>query len=98
MMKMPKDEMARIEHKLYHKQRVLLRAFLINIILIFVAWLMTLSIGFMEWAAGLLSMPPALLYINMVNWLAIWDIAGVVLFLIPGLAMWWERCSIRKNM
>ncbi len=87
-----------IDHKMYHKQATLFRAFLINYVLILIYWLAMMMPGFIEWAAGLTQMPPALLYINMITWLAIWKIAGAVLFLIPALAMWWERCSMKKYM
>lgn len=98
MKSMPKDQMEHINHKLYHKQRVLLRAFIINYALVFLCWLCMMSGAFMEFAAMMTRMPAELVYIQMINWMAIWKIAGAVLFLIPGLAIWWERCSIKKDM
>jgi hypothetical protein len=98
MKNMPKDQMEWIDHKLSHKQRVLLRAFVINYAIILLYWLCTMSGGFMNFVAMMAKMPPELVYIQMINWMAIWKIAGAVLFLIPGLAIWWERCMIKKDM
>lgn len=84
------------DYKLRIKQRVLFRAFAINILLILIVWLLTFSPAFMGWVAFVLGYSIPATYISLINWIAIWDIAGAVLFLIPGLAIWWERCMNRK--
>ncbi|MDR0726994.1 MAG: hypothetical protein LBF37_02925 [Rickettsiales bacterium] len=82
--------------KLRSKQRIMFRAFLINYVLIFITWLLSMSDGFMNWVANLTNMPFGLLTIQMISWMAMWKIAGVVLFLVPALAACWEMAMLKR--
>ena len=95
---MKKEFIQHYENKLRIKQHILLRAFIINLALIFIVWMLSLSVEFVELVAFVTSVPVALAYVNMLNWLAYWDIAGVVLFLVPAIAMWWQRCCLKKEI
>lgn len=77
--------------KLLSKQRILFRAFAVNTILVLLIWLLTfipelLYIG--VWATGV-SAP--MFYVYAVGTLALWGLAGVIIFLVPAIAIWWER-------
>jgi hypothetical protein len=85
----------RIE-KLRVNQNILFRAFVINYIGVLLMWLIGFIHPLMNWLAFLSGVPAAILSIQFLGWLAVWKIAGVVLFLIPALAIWWERCRLRK--
>lgn len=86
-----------IDMKLYTKQRVLFRAFLINIVLVLIVWLLSFWPGFMYFVSAITGMSVGLLYISWIGWLAIWDLAGVAFFLVPALAIYWERKSKLKS-
>ena len=94
---MKKEELAIYENKLRMKQHILLRAFAINLALLFIVWIFSLSTNVMELIAFATNVPTTLVYMNMLNWLAIWDIAGAVLFLVPALAIWWQRAALKKH-
>lgn len=85
------------DFKLRSKQRIMFRAFAINYVLILITWLLSMSDSFMSWVAYLTNMPFGLLSVQMINWLAIWKIAGVIFFLVPALAAVWERVMLKKQ-
>ena len=93
---MNKEIKAKYEYKLYMKQCILLRAFFINIAIICIAWLATLSNGLMAWTAFLTNISIEQVYSGMFLLLGVWDVAGVLLFLVPALAIYWERKSLKK--
>lgn len=94
---MKKEVIELHKYKLRLRQRVLFRAFAINLMLVFTVWLMTFSNGFMGFVAHLLKATPEIAFEMTIDWLAFWDLAGVVFFLIPALAVWWERRMMNKN-
>ncbi|MDR0319120.1 MAG: hypothetical protein LBH81_00050 [Rickettsiales bacterium] len=97
-MTMPREDMERALYKMHNKRNLLLRAFLINYIAVFAVWLLSLT-GFLEWAMKFFADWSAREMNNyMMFMFGAWKIAGVVLFLIPGLAAWWEMCSIEKRL
>ena len=81
--------------KLLSKQRVLLRAFAVNTLLVLLIWMLTfvpLLIYFGVWVTGV-SAP--MFFVYAVGTLALWGLAGVILFLVPAIAIWWERKMIK---
>ena len=82
--------------KLKIRQNINLRAFLINYIAVFVVWIITMT-PIMDVAANMMKMSPELTNVYMMVLIGIWKVLAAVLFLIPGLATWWERCSLAKT-
>ena len=93
---MPKEEMDYIMHKLYHKRNTLFRAFLINYVLVFLVWILSMT-GIYDSLVGFF-MPnmPVDFDAYMLWLLGAWKIAGIVLFLVPAFATWWEIAAYRK--
>ncbi len=92
---MPREQMNWIAHKLYHKQHMMFKAFLINIVLMLLVWLICktgMFDGMMTDNAGYAE----LVKFQAMGWMAIWKIANVVLFLVPAIAAWWERKCIES--
>ncbi len=87
-----KKEYLEIENrKLLSRQRVLLRAFAINLFLGFVCWLLTMVPGvlyFGVWATGFSAM---MMYYSVISAIALWQLLNVIFFLVPGVALMWER-------
>lgn len=81
--------------KMLSVQRVLFRAFVINFALVFAVWLLTFWPTFMYLLVGITGVSLPTMYISVIGCLAIWKLAGVVLFLVPAVAIWWER-SVMK--
>jgi hypothetical protein len=98
MVKMPKDQMEHIIHKLYHKRNTKLEGFVINYALIVVAWLISMIPGFNDWLAHFTNGCPIQANNYMMDMLGLWKVLGVVFFLVPGLAAWWELCRWKKRM
>lgn len=98
---MTKEMREEIEHKywkLHTTRGILFRAFAINYVSVFAAWLVSMT-GFFDWSIRMFTrFNPADSYEFMMNCLAIWQILGVALFLVPALAVWWQMCAIRKWM
>lgn len=81
--------------KLLSKQRVLLRAFAVNTLLVLLIWMLTFVpqlIYFGVWVTGV-SAP--VFFVYAVGTLALWGLTGVILFLVPAIAVWWERKMIK---
>lgn len=81
--------------KLLSKQRVLLRAFAVNTLLVLLIWMLTFVpqlIYFGVWVTGV-SAP--MFFVYAVGTLALWGLTGVILFLVPAIAIWWERKMIK---
>ncbi|MCL2629508.1 MAG: hypothetical protein FWD33_02345 [Alphaproteobacteria bacterium] len=99
MINMPKMSKTEVDHmmmKLYHRRNINFRAFLINIVWITAAWLLTLT-GFYDWIMGMfVAWDAKMLETYMYVMIGIAKIAGVVFFLVPGLAIWWEMSCLKK--
>ena len=95
---MPKEQMAHIYHKMYHKRNYLLRTFLINYLLIFFVWLIFMVPALQQLLIYLLKGTAEQANIYMMWLLGFWKIANVLLFLTPALGTWWEMRACRKQM
>lgn len=71
-------------------RNVLFRAFLINLIVIFLAWLLSLSSVFTNAMQTFFGFDAQQSHIYMAGLVGIWKILNVVLFLIPAIAIHWE--------
>ncbi len=92
---MKKEYKEMLELKLLSKQRVYFRAFLINLLMVVLVWLLTLWPAFMYFAVRITGISLPYLYVSAISFLAIWKLAGVVFFLVPALAVWWERKMLK---
>ncbi|MBD5400541.1 hypothetical protein HDR61_02240 [bacterium] len=93
---MKKDFIMAQDMKLRIKHRTLLRAFFINLVLGLIALALTyfpvlLYIG--VWATGI---SPMVMYFSIISGIAVWQMLGVVLFLVPGISAWIERRSLPR--
>lgn len=93
---MKKESIDLYDAHLLSKQRVCFRAFVINLVLVFLVWLLTMCPDFMFLAVKITGISLQYLYISAISFLAIWKLAGIVFFLIPGIAIWWERKMFRR--
>ena len=98
MKDMPKDQMQYICHKLYHKRNFYFRAFAINLVLIIVVWLITMAPWYEGMAAQMMHCSSAQAETYTMDIIGLWKLAGVVLFLVPALAAWWELSACKKYM
>jgi len=85
------DFVAIRDEKLLSRQRVLFRAFFINLILGLAVWGLTFVPMFLYVAVWTTGISPMMMYFSMIGGIALWQMLGVVLFLVPALATWWER-------
>lgn len=92
-MKKNTESIQMYDEKLYRKQRILFRAFFINLLLVLFVWLLSFWPGFMYFISVVTGISIGLLYISWIGWLALWKIAAVLIFLVPAIAIYWERKS-----
>ncbi|MCL2748883.1 MAG: hypothetical protein FWE50_02290 [Alphaproteobacteria bacterium] len=95
--KMDKDYFAHKMHKLAQRRNINFRAFLINYIAVFLVWLFTLTPVFESLMAHFTNFTPREADMYMMVLLGIWKIAGVILFLIPAFATWWEMHAMKEK-
>lgn len=84
------------DNRLYLRQTVLFRAFFINLAFIVVAWGLGFVEPVMEFSADMIHLSVLELDNHLANWLAVWSIAGVVLFFVPAVATYWARFALKK--
>jgi len=78
-------------------RNVFLKAFVINYVAVFLVWLLSLT-GFYHWVMTAffdLSQETSTMYLLYL--LGAWKILGVVVFLIPGVALHWEFACCKKK-
>jgi hypothetical protein len=71
-------------------RNVLFRAFIINLIVIVVTWLLSLSSAFTSLMQTFFSFDPHKSHVYMAGIIGIWKILNVVFFLVPAIAIHWE--------
>lgn len=81
--------------KMLSRQRVLFRAFFVNLILGLIVWGLTFVPAFLYVAVLVTGISPMMMYFSMIGGIALWQMLGVVMFLVPALATWWERKVIK---
>lgn len=89
---MKKDFVENFDMKMWFRQRVMFRTFFINLILGLFVWALTAFVPLIlyvaVWATGI---SPMMMYFSIVAGIAFWQMLNVVFFLIPAIAIWWER-------
>ncbi len=91
---MKKDFIQEQDMKLRMKHRMLFRAFFINLILGVIALALTyfpILLYVAVWATGI---SPMVMYFSIISGIAVWQMLGVVFFLVPGISAWMERRSL----
>jgi len=71
-------------------RNILLRAFIINLIVIVVAWLLSLNSIFNDLMQTFFGFDAYQSHMYTASMIGIWKILNVVLFLIPAIAIHWE--------
>jgi len=71
-------------------RNILFKAFIINLIIIVVAWLLSLSSVFTNLMQAFFGFDAHQSHMYMAGMIGIWKILNVVLFLIPAIAIHWE--------
>ncbi|MCL2331573.1 MAG: hypothetical protein FWC61_03455 [Proteobacteria bacterium] len=92
-----KEMMEHFYHKMRAKRNILFRAFLINYILVFLVWLCSLMPWYQNLLMHFMPMSGPQIQMYLMEIFGLWKIAGVVLFLVPALATWWEMHSFSKK-
>lgn len=93
---MKKESVELHEMQLLSKQRVLLRAFFINLLLGLIVWGLTFIPAFLYLAVWISGISPMMMYFSMIGGIALWQMLGILIFLVPALAIYWERKTIAK--
>jgi len=92
-------KMAEIQiDKLRRKGNFLFRAFVLNYVIILLAWLVYMTGFYDRLIAHFITAPAALIEIIFFGLFAIWKILAFVFFLIPALAAWWEMSVCKKKL
>lgn len=92
---MKKDFIQDQDFKMRLRQRTLFRAFFVN--LLFGAFALALTyVPVLLYVAVLLTgISPMVMYFSIISAIALWQLMGVVLFLVPAIAVWWERRTLQ---
>lgn len=92
---MKKDYAEKLNLKLLSRQRILFRAFVVNTILVLLVWGLTFVPALMYFGVLITGVTATMFYIYAVGTLVLWGLAGVIFFLVPAIATWWERRVIQ---
>ena len=102
-MKITKEMREMMEHhynKMYLKRMYLFKAFVINYVAIFAAWLLSLT-GLFHWmvahVAPVLANPMAA-DMYMLWMIGGWKVLAAVFYLVPAIATWWNMSCIEKHL
>ena len=94
---MKKDLIQQMELKLHTKYRMLFRSFFINLALGILAWvlltLLPILLYIAVWATGV---SPMVMYFSIIGGIAMWQMLGVVLFLVPAISASIEYRAVRR--
>jgi len=96
-----KDFKEHLEHKIEKmriKQNIKFRAFLINYVAVLIVWLLVEYTPLLDWAAFLMWMSFEDANLYMMVMIGIWKVGAVLMFMMPGLAIWWERHSLKSQL
>lgn len=92
---MKKNFAEKRDMKLLTRQRVMLRAFAVNTVLVLAVWGLTFIPALMYFGVVVTGVSATMFYVYAIGTLALWGLAGVIFFLVPGIAIWWERKMVR---
>ena len=92
---MKKDFIQDQDYILSLRQGTLFRAFFINLIFGAIALGLTYVPVLLYVAVLLTGISPMVMYFSIISAIALWQMLGVILFLVPGIATWWQRRAMR---
>lgn len=92
---MKNDFLTKRDIKLLSKQRVLFRAFAVNTLLVLLIWALTFIPQFIYFGVWVTGVSAPMFFFYAIGTLALWGLAGVILFLVPAIAIWWERKMLK---
>ncbi len=95
-MKTDLEQARQFDSDLKSRQIFLFYSWVLNISLVIIFWALGFSDDFMNMVANMFQLSVVTLHNDWANWITVWNIAGIVLFLIPALATYWSRHSLRK--
>lgn len=81
--------------KLLSKQRILFRSFIINTIFVLLIWLLTFIPEILYIGVLLTGVSAPMFFVYAVGSLALWGIGGIMFFLVPAIAILWERKRLK---
>ncbi len=91
------EDMEMYDLRMLSKQRVLFRAFFINLIMGFIVFcLIILMPAFVYMAVLISGISPITMYLAMIAGIGVWQMLGIVLFLVPAISLWYERKILSK--
>ncbi len=93
---MRKDFIQEQDMKMRMKQRSPFRAFFINLFLGVIALVLTYFPVLLYVAVLLTEISPMIMYFSIIGGIALWQMLGVVLYLVPAVSIWWERRTLRN--
>lgn len=92
---MKKDFYETMNAKMAIKQGTLFRAFFINLILGTIVLALTLFVPhFLLMLVVLTGISPMVIFFSAISGIALWQMLGILLFLCPAIAIWWQRKRI----
>jgi hypothetical protein len=94
----PKNEIEKKLFKLALKAGFYFRVFVINIALVTIVWLLSLTGLYEGILVHFMKTTPEMANMYMMNLLGFWKIINVAFFLAPGLAICWGIMHIKKHM
>mgnify|MGYP004526412107 CR=1 FL=1 len=87
-----------LDAKMLFKQRALFRAFFINVILGLIIGALALFVPYFLFALVVLTgISPMMMFFSVVSGIALWQMLGILFFLVPALAIWWQRHSCNEK-
>ncbi|MCQ2598793.1 MAG: hypothetical protein MJ187_00205 [Alphaproteobacteria bacterium] len=91
-----KNDSTDMQVHMLSKQRVLFRAFFINLILGLIVWCLTFIPSFVYMAVIISGISPITMYCAMIAGIALWQMLGIIMFLVPAISLWCERRVLFK--
>jgi len=79
------------DENLRMRQRVLFRAFGVNLVLGVAAWILTMVPGILYFGVWMTGFSGMLMYYSAISAIALWQMLNVAFFFAPAVAIWWER-------
>ena len=92
---MKKDFYDVMDAKLAIRQGTMFRAFFINLILGAIILALTLFVPWFLLALVVMTgISPMVIFFSAISGIALWQMIGIVIFLVPAIAIWWQRKTL----
>jgi len=96
MVKMPKDQMEYMTHKMFHKRNFLFKTFLINLIMVVIGFILSGSEVFIALAGHYMHYSAEQMHAYTLDLVGVWFFANLLVFFAPAVAAWWELNSMKS--